>query len=57
MHKRSPAADCDSYVKGFGHLLEIGAFLLAILCVSINAIGTLHNMRNGKRDEALLACG
>jgi hypothetical protein len=44
-------------MKGFGHLLEVGAFLLAILCVGIDAIGTLHGMRNGERDEALLAGG
>ena len=57
MDKRSPAPDRDRYVKGLGHLLEVGTFLLAILRVGIDAIGTLHGMRNGKGDEAFLACG
>jgi hypothetical protein len=57
MYKRRPASDRDSHVKGFGHLLEVGAFLQAILRVGIDAIGTLHGMRRGERDEAFLACG
>src|SRR5262245_57560372 len=57
MDKRCPAPDRDRYVKGLGHLLEISAFLLAILRVGIDAIRTLDGMCDGEGDEAFLTCG
>jgi hypothetical protein len=57
MHKRGTPPDGDGHVKSFGHLFEVRALLLTILSVGIDAIGTLHGMGDGKRDQALLPGG
>ena len=35
-------------VHGLGHLIEVGALLETILCIGVNAIGTLYGVRNGE---------
>src|SRR5258705_458940 len=53
--ERGAAADGDRDVERLGHLLEIGAFLLAVLRVGVDAVRALDGMRHRERDEALLA--
>jgi len=44
-------------MEGFRHLLDVSAFLLAVLGVGIDTVGALDGVSDGERDHALLACG
>ena len=49
----TPDSRCD--VDGLGHLLHIRAFLQAIGRVRVDTVRALDGVRNGQRDERLLA--
>ena len=57
VHQRGSATDGDRHVQRLGHLLEVGALLLAVPGVGVDAVRALHGMRDRERDQALLARG
>src|ERR1051325_125443 len=57
VHQRRAAADGAGHVHGLGHLLEVGAFLQTLRRVRVDAVRALHGVRDGERDQGLLARG
>ncbi len=57
MDKAGAAANGRGNVDRFGHLIEVGTFLEALLRVGVDAIGTLHGVRHSQRDQALFTRG
>src|SRR5438874_8822222 len=53
--QRRAAASRRGNMHGFGHLVEVGTLLECVPAVRINAVRTLHGVRDGERDDRLLA--
>ena len=55
MDERCAAANRGRDVNGFRHLVQIGALFERVPAVRVDAVRTLHRVRDGQRDDRLLA--